>query len=466
MDRCSPNALGRRLLSLGAFLMALSFLAGPAVAHGGSVGGGTRDPVEMPLWLFLSTGGGVVSASFLLASFVTDRSFIEWIHERNMRIPTPRRLAPPVRVLLGGLGAVVLVFVVAAAFVGPRRADANFAILVVWVGWWAGFTMFVYLVGNVWPLVNPWRAMADWPTAGKFTYPDNLGAWPSVAGLLFMVWLEVVSPVGENPRLLGMVIVGYTVVTLVGAFTFGPRTWFDRVDPISRVFRYYGQFAPVYWTGRQLAVSWPGNRLVDADLVDGLDEVAFVVAILWVTTYDGLVSTPTWASVTRTVVTVGVPPLLVYFLTIISGFIAFLGAYILAMRATPVFTKTAKSMVFVRNRFALSLIPIAVGYHLAHFFSYFVSLLPSVTRVLFSPLSGLTNPQMYVLPNWFGAVSIAFVLLGHLVAIWSAHAISFDVFPSRLQALKSQYGLVAAMVFYTMMSLWIVTRPSVAPPYL
>jgi len=58
------------------------------------------------------------------------------------------------------------------------------------------------------------------------------------------------------------------------------------------------------------------------------------------------------------------------------------------------------------------------------------------------------------------------VLLGHLVAIWVAHATAFEVFPGRLQAIRSQYPVVLVMVGYTMLSLWIVSQPSVQPPYL
>jgi hypothetical protein len=37
----------------------------------------------------------------------------------------------------------------------------NLAILIVWVGWWAGYTMSVYLLGNSWPAFNPWRMLAE-----------------------------------------------------------------------------------------------------------------------------------------------------------------------------------------------------------------------------------------------------------------------------------------------------------------
>ncbi|MFC6726217.1 hypothetical protein ACFQE1_17980, partial [Halobium palmae] len=68
--------------------------------------------------------------------------------------------------------------------------------------------------------------------------------------------------------------------------------------------------------------------------------------------------------------------------------------------------------------------------------------------------------------GWFGGVELAAVLVGHLVAVWVAHATAFDVFPSRMQAVRSQYGVTLVMVLYTMTSLWIVSQPYAAPPFL
>jgi hypothetical protein len=47
-----------------------------------------------------------------------------------------------------------------------------------------------------------------------------------------------------------------------------------------------------------------------------------------------------------------------------------------------------------------------------------------------------------------------------------AHATAFELFPSRLQAVRSQYGVTLVMVLYTMTSLWIVAAPYAPPPFL
>ena len=71
-----------------------------------------------------------------------------------------------------------------------------------------------------------------------------------------------------------------------------------------------------------------------------------------------------------------------------------------------------------------------------------------------------------MLPGWYAGVELAGVLLGHILAIWVAHGVAFDLFPARMQAIRSQFALTAVMVFYTMSSLWIVSQPYRAPPFL
>jgi len=464
--RSSSRPLGYMFARLLALALAVALFVSPAAAHGGSLGANARESLTVPTWLFLVTGGSAVGASFLLASFVTDRRLIRDIHGWYRTGPVPA--ARVARWLGRLLGAVGLVTVLVVGLLGPPDALANLAILVVWVGWWAGFTATTYLVGNTWPVFNPWRTVASFLPSLDRAYPESLGAWPSVAGLLTLVWLEVVSPLADEPQLLVGVVVGYSLVTLAGALAFGPDRWFGLVDPIARVFRYYGRVAPVTWDdeSNRLRLRLPGTALSETRLVDGFDEVAFVVAVVWVTTYDGLVATPLWTGLARTVVGVGVPPSVVYPAALLAGYAAFLGVYWLAAGYSRRLADTYRSRAFLARRFAPSLLAIAAGYHLAHYLGYFLSLFPAALAALASPLSAPATVPVAQLPGWFGGLNMTFVLLGHLLAIWVAHATAFDVFPGRLQAVRSQYSITLVMVLYTMTSLWIVSQPTVQPPYI
>jgi hypothetical protein len=451
-------AVSAVLLAVGATL-----LVGPALAHGGSLGAEARSSVSTPTWLVLATGGATVGASFLLASVVTDRAFIRSIDRWRHALPSPGRIATGLVRLVGVLG---LVGTLAVCLLGPNSvrpaSGPNAGLLFVWVVWWAGYTMSTYLVGSTWRALNPWRTLAEsLPTLDE-PYPERAGVWPATAALLALVWLEVVSPVAESPRVLGGVIVAYTLVTLTGAVVYGSETWFERADPVSRVFDHYGHVAPLGHEGG-VSIRLPGAGL-SALPVSERSEVGFVVALLWVTTFDGFVATPVWADVARALGGLGVPLAFLYPVALLAGFGLFLAVYLGAATASRRISDTCLTSAELARRFAPSLLAIAAGYHLAHYLGYFLSLAPSVAVVATTPFAPPTQVPVLSLPGWFGTVGMAAILLGHLLAIWVAHTTAYDLFPGRIQAIRSQYPFIAVMVFYTMTSLWLLSLPEVTPP--
>ena len=448
------------LATIGTLLVA----SDTVLAHAAGLRDTGASTVDVPTWLFLTTGGGAVGASFLLSSFVTDRVFIRSIHEWGGVLPSTGRVAA----IIGRLtGISLLLLTVYVGYAGPPTGFRNFAVVFVWVVWWGGYVASTYLIGNTWPTLNPFRTIADLlPTVGR-RYPDRFGVWPSVVGLLTLIWIEVVTPLADDPRLLASMLLGYTAVTVGGAVVFGSEAWFGNVDPISRAFSFFGRFAPFERTAEGISFRLPGMALADPDIVSGRDEIAFIVCLLYVTTFDGFVATWLWETVAVAVVGLGLPPLFVYFIAYIAGFGLFFGAFWWAMGMARRYGETYITREALGRRFAPSLLAIAVGYHLAHNLAFVLSLLPAVIVVGAAPLSPPQQPPVLAgLPGWVSGVEMALVLAGHVVAVWVAHAAAYELLPGRLEAVKSQYGITLVMVGYTMISLWIVTTPVVAPPFL
>jgi len=448
---------------LGATL-AVALLSDPGVAHAAGLREAGASTVTVPTWLFLTTGGGAVGASFLLASFVTDRVFIRSLHQWRRELPSPGRLVAGIGRLTG---VSLLLLTVYVGFTGPSTGLRNFAVVFVWVGWWGGYVASTYLLGNTWPTLNPFRTVADlFPTLDR-PYPERLGVWPSVVGLLGLIWIEVITPMADDPRLLASMVVAYTVATVIGAVVFGSEVWFSSVDPISRAFALFGRFAPFKRTAEGITVRLPGMALTDTDLVAGRDEVAFVVCLLYVTTFDGFVATWLWEAFAVGVVGWGVPPLAVYLVAYLAGFGLFLAAFWWAMGLARRYGSTYITREALASRFAPSLVAIAVGYHLAHNLAFVAGLLPTLAVVAAAPLSPPQQPPVLAgLPGWVSGVEMALVLVGHVVAVWVAHAAAYDLLPGRLAAIKSQYGITLVMIGYTMISLWVVTTPLVEPPFI
>ena len=470
---------GRSIEFATALALALWALSGPlagrASAHAGSLGGSVAS-ATVPTWLVVLTGGIVVGGTFLFTTLLTDHEAMRGVNWWRIPVSTPAALRRAVQLAAGAGSVALLALVVWTGVAEPDDPTRDFAILFVWAGWWAGYTATTYLVGNTWPLANPWRALvAAGERVGRATgaypgdgvdrsLPDSWGVWPAVAGLLALVWVEVVSPVGEEPRLLAGLVVAYTLATVAGGLTYG-AAWFERVDPVSRVFAAYGRVAPLQRTADGLAVRLPATALTEEPLPDRPGEVAFVVALLWVTTYDGLVATPGWETAVEPFVDAGVPALLVYAVVLLAGFGLFVGVYHLAARRIRAAADTYVTARAIERWFAPALLPIAAGYHVAHFLGYFLGLSPALGAVAAAPLSPPMNTFVLVLPDWFGTVKLLCVLGGHVFAIWVAHSLAFELFPGVVAAIRSQYPSVAVMVFYTMTSLWVITQPYGPPPF-
>jgi hypothetical protein len=423
------------------------------------VGSASRDPVAVPRWLYLTTGGATIGASALLASFVTDRTLIRAIHRWQRNIINPSRILQFFRKGVGFLSVGLLVLTIYLGFTGPQVPTVSFAIVLVFIGFRAGFTMATYLVGNIWPALNPWRTITTYLPHGFVAYPESLDRWPAVGGLLVLILVETVLPVTRQPRLLAIALLLYSFVTILGSVLVGPEDWFENADPVSVFFLFYGQVSPFTWDENGLSVQLPGMALISEKFVSDLSDIAMIVLLVWELTFTGFVTTQVGNSFVSALAG-RIPALLIYLGIYLGGFGLFLGGYLTASKYAPKWISTFKSPEQFAKRFAPPLLAIAAGYHLAHYFGFFLSLSPSMIQVIGSPFSPPANPTVLTLPAWVSGLNIAFVLLGHLLAIWVAHSIAYEWFPSRMQAIRSQYPFIGVMIVYTVISLWLISLPT------
>ncbi len=452
----------RRLTAIAvAGVPAFAAATGSVTAHAGSIEAATATP-PVPTWFIALTAGVVVGTSFLFTSLMADHETLELINGAGLRGRLPTTLTGALELLLRWLSVLGLVAVVGVGLLGPTDPQANAATLAVWVGWWGAFTMSTYLLGNVWPAVDPFRVLAR-PVSriGRGLDVDRLGAWPAVVGVLAIVWLEIATAVSANPRWLSIVVLGYAAAVVVGSLLAGPDQWFE-IDPLTWIFRIYGRFAPFQRTKKGLELRLPGATLTDGELADVPGVPAFVVALLWATTFDGLVSTPPVQDVAGMLIRTGMPAPILYLAVLLTGFGLFYWVYRAACRRSRDAAGTLVTGATIERWFAPSLVPIAVGYHLAHFLGYVVSLAPTFLSAVQSPFSSPATLPILVLPDWFGLVQLSFVLVGHLFAIWVAHSIAFDNFPGVIQPIRSQYPMILVMIGYTMVSAWVIVSPSTA----
>jgi hypothetical protein len=120
--------------------------------------------------------------------------------------------------------------------------------------------------------------------------------------------------------------------------------------------------------------------------------------------------------------------------------------------------------------FVLTMVPIAVAYHLSHYFSLLLTAGQFVIPLASDPFGwgwnlfgtagykvnlALVSPYVF----WYGAVAI--IVVGHVTAVYLAHLAALRLFGSRRGALVSQVPMLLLMVAYTSLSLWILAQPIV-----
>ena len=118
--------------------------------------------------------------------------------------------------------------------------------------------------------------------------------------------------------------------------------------------------------------------------------------------------------------------------------------------------------------FVLSLVPIALVYAVAHYFSLFVIQGQFAVPLLSDPFGqGLgplrhrrraARPRACSGPNTIWYVQAASLVLGHVAGLAVAHDRAVAIFRDREDALRSQYAMLALMVVYTVGGLWLLSR--------
>lgn len=385
------------------------------------------------------------------------------------------------------IAVALLVLTIVAGLYGTGDPMMNLAPTLVWIAFWSGLSVVVACIGNVWPVLDPWRAVFEALDAlarrlGRvqgitlgWNYPRALGAWPAVALLLAIGWLEVVYPQGAEPYRLACVLLGWSAFTLAGAMCFGREMWQRNVDVFAIYFDTLGRFAPfaVLRAPDRLVVRPYGRGLTDVPTAS-IAMVGFVLAMLATVLFDGLLSGDAWwafqAQLTR-----ALPVLrdergyVVGTLGLVGVWLVFFGGYLLSC-AIAVRVSGIGHVRTALLAFGLTLVPIAIAYNIAHNFSSLVMQGQQLIPLLSDPLGrqwDLFGTARYVTrigligarTIWY--VAVGAIVAGHVLSIWLAHRVALRELGTPRAAVLACVPLTVLMLFYTAVSLTIIAEPMV-----
>ena len=414
-----------------------------------------RTDLPVPLLAVLVAGALAVVASFVALGALWRTSRLRADAGTPLPLGLQRVVDNPG--LRGVLRAVVLaatLFVVGVALVGPRESSFNLAPYAFYVTFWVGLVPASLLLGPVWRAVNPLRtlyaglARLSGPPPGAGS-ASRLGLWPAAVVLLAYAWLELVFPDRAVPQTLGVVLVVHGVLQLVAALWYGPD-WFARGDPFEVYSTLLGRLAVV---GRRA-----DGRLVLRNPLAGADGTpaepglaAFVTVLVGSTAFDGVTRATWYQSRYALDGADALTPTLA--LLLVVGLVA--GLYALATTVAGRSTGTPGAP----GAYAHSVVPIAAGYAVAHYFSLLV-LEGQLTWILVSnpfaqdgvDLFGTWRNEVDLLavsPSTIASVQISAIVLGHVVGVVLAHDRAVRLAGTARGARRSQYPLLAVMVGLT-----------------
>ena len=431
-------------------------------------GVGSRGDLPLPFYLFGIGAAVALMATFASLSFFWHRAWLPRAASgRSLGTASGRLLdvvAVPARLASLAVFVLALASSVSDAAVGSQR----FGPLTVYVALWVGMAMVAAVFGDAWRVLNPFETIAaaiEW-TAGKLGLPqfndtDEIpgGYWPAVIALGWFLFFELCYHDGTTNQAVAGAMIAYTVGMVGGSAVFG-RQWVRQADGFGVLFSLLARMSPLYRddTGA-VRLRAPLSGLTT--LTPRLDLLAVLLVVLGGTTFDSLAGSTLWPDLVGThrgwtatgINTAG--------MIVVIAIMAAL--YYLGSLAVGWFTD--QSSADVARRFAHSLVPIALGYTVAHYFSLLVlDGGQNFLRLLSNPFDRGSN--------WFGTadwavnfflvstdviawVQFSAIVVGHIAAVLVAHDRAVET-GNASEATWAQRPMLLVMVFYSVVGLWLL----------
>jgi hypothetical protein len=384
------------------------------------------------------------------------------------------------RVLLGLLSAGLLALVFLTALIGEPSSAVNLAPTFVLVIFWLGLVPVQLLLGNVWPALNPWLAFANgvawvWARLGRtwtppLAYPARLGVWPGALLLFCYAAYELCYAEPASPRALALAIALYSYVTWFGMAAYGRRTWVEHGEAFTVYFGLLARISPFGERDGRLVLRPPLSGLAGRETTPGM--LGFIAVMLGSVGFDGLSRSPFWQDLRADLeepYLIDAPGTAELVSTALA--LAGLAACILVVAlAYLVAIQVARRMVGetrpLAPEFLLSLVPIALVYAVAHYFTLLVIQGQYAITLASDPfgygwdLFGTVDFSPNIAPfspNTVWYVQVAALVGGHVAGLAVAHDRAVTILGER-DALRSQYAMLALMVVYTVGGLWLLSR--------
>jgi hypothetical protein len=450
------------------------------IGHGISV----RTDLPVPEWLFWWAAAVVLVVSFVALASLWPKPRLQTSGWRPLPGGIGRVLASrPVEILCGAIGVFLLGLTVYAGLEGTESTSANWTPIFIYVIFWLGFVPLSLLFGDVFRAFNPWRAIGRavaW-VARKVSrselpeplaYPDWLGRWPAAAGIFGFAALELIVADGDKPDTLAIATLVYSAVTFIGMALYGVERWMDRGEAFSVYFNLFSRLSAVETRDGEVGLRTPLSGLARLEKLPGT--VAMVAVMIGTVSFDGFTSKRTWNSRSPDIAEFfqdrGFTPEHALELTFLLGLIAVVlfvaGFYWLGIFGAKS-VGGGFSAARLAQEFVHSLVPIAMAYAGAHYFTLLLYQGQAIVYLASDPLGkgsdifGTAGTQIHyglIGSNVEWYIKVAMIVAGHVAALTLAHDRALALYQDARQAVRSQYWMLGVMLGFTMLAVWLVSE--------
>ncbi len=444
----------------------------------------SRSDLPIPEWLF-----GWAAAMVLVVSFVA--LAVLWpeprLQEERWR-PLPRGIGRliagrPVQILCGAIGVFLLGVVVYSGLRGTQSSTANFAPTFIYVVFWLGLVPASVLLGDVFSAFNPWRAIGRgvaWVarTAARtdlpapLAYPERLGNWPAAAGILAFAALELVASDGDKPENLAIATLVYSAATFVGMALYGVEPWIRRAEAFGVYYNLFSRLSPFETRDGEVGLRRFLSGLPSLKPMAGT--VPLLAVMIGSVTFDGGSEGAPWTNIAPDLASffgdVGLSPRHALEFTFLIGLVGTVvivyGIYMLGIAGARSvgggFTAERLARAFVHT-----LVPIALAYVSAHYLTLLLFQGQAIVFLSSDPLghgsdlfgtAGRAVDYSVIGANATWYSQVAFVVAGHVTALVLAHDRALELYSDAKQAVRSQYWMLAVMVGFTSLALWLLSQ--------
>jgi len=462
---------GRVAVVAGAAATAILVLTGAGAAWAHATEGGLV--LLLPTDVYTAAGAAAVALTVVLMAVLPEPALAAIFAPLRL-IRLRRSRASHITSLLAGLLFLSLVW---SGVSGPRDPMENPLTLGVWTAFWIGMVTVQGLLFDIWRWINPWTGTVELLRGlglrPVLPLPTRLGYAPAIVTFLAFAAFLMADAAPADPGRLAVFGGGYWLFNLVAALLFGPR-WLRRGEGLTLLMRSYARMGLFARRAGRVALGLSGWQVLRTRLPRG-GWALFIVMLLACGSFDGVNETFWWLGV------LGINPLefpgrsaVVW--QNLAGLLAanalLIGVFAVTVKAGLMLNRSTLGLGAAVRMFAPTVLPIALGYHVAHYYTAFLVEGQYLWALVEGAMdlghehhghheheitTGFFNTPDSMRRIWLTQAGA--VVLGHVIAVMLAHAVALRVFGTARRALLSQTPLALFMIGYTFFGLWLLASP-------